>query len=112
MSKKNKNFDSDFRNDGPEVHNMDDIGYMTDEALYDRANRLENDRNRAIASGRDSYFWEVEIAYLRREQTLRQSRAEVHQEFLKKFMVNPKVVTKETESADQGVNTYDSSKLN
>jgi len=112
MSKKNKNFGSDFRNDGPEVYNMDDIGYMTDEALYDRANRLENDRNRAMTSGRDPYLWEVEIAYLRREQTLRQTRADLHQEFLKKFMVNPKDVIEEIESADQNVNAYDSSKLN
>ena len=69
------NFNKDFANEGPEVYNMDDIGYMSDEAIYDRAGRLENERNRLVASGRDTYLWEVELAYLRREQQLRRERA-------------------------------------
>ena len=85
MSKKNKHNTKDFINEAPEVYSMDDIGYMTDEALHDRSNRLENERNRLISSGRDPMLWEVEIAYVRREQQLRQTRAELHADFLKKF---------------------------
>jgi len=85
MSKKNKNFSRDFGNEAPEIYNMDDIGYMADEAIHDRANRLENERNRLSGMGRDPHFWEVEVAYLRREQQLRQTRAEKHAEFMKKF---------------------------
>lgn len=90
MSKKNKNFNKDFGNEAPEIYGMDDIGYMADEAIHDRANRLENERNRLVGQGRDPYLWEVEIAYLRREQQLRQTRAERHAEFVQKFgHVNP-----------------------
>ena len=105
MSKKNKN----FGNENPEIYNMDDIGYMTDEALYDRANRLENDRNRVVASGRDPYLWEVEIAYLRREQSMRRTRAELHQEYVQKFAVN---LGAETEASAQVANENGGEVLN
>ena len=92
MSKKNKSFNKNFSNEAPEIYNMDDIGYMAEEALHDRANRLENERNRLQSSGKDTYLWEVEIAYLRREQDMRKTRAEAHAEFLQKFSVNPNEV--------------------
>ena len=84
MSKKNKikGFDS------PEVWNMDDLGYMPDETIDDRAQRLESERNRMVSMGKDAYLWEVEIAYIRREQQLRKTRSELHQEYLKKFNVD------------------------
>lgn len=85
MSKKNKNFNKDFASESPEIYNTDDIGYMPDEAINDRANRLESERNRLVSMGKDPYLWEVEIAYLRREQQVRHVRAECHAEFLKKF---------------------------
>lgn len=85
MSKKNKNFNKDFGNEAPEIYNSEDIGYMADEAIHDRANRLENERNRLMSMGKNTYLWEVELAYLRREQQLRQTRAERHVEFLKTF---------------------------
>ena len=85
MSKKNKVFNKDFGNEAPEVYNMDDIGYMADEAIHDRTNRLENERNRLMSMGKDAYFWEVELAYLQRERQVRQVRSERHAEFLKKF---------------------------
>jgi hypothetical protein len=81
MSKKNKNFVVE----GPEVYNMDDLGYMTDESLYERANRLESEKNRMMSSGRDPYLWEVELAYVRREQVLRRTRADLHAEYVQKF---------------------------
>jgi hypothetical protein len=85
-NKKSKNFSKD----APEIYNMDDIGYMSDDALYDRANRLENERSRMLNSGREPYLWEVEIAYLRREQTMRKTRTDIHQEYLQKFSANVK----------------------
>lgn len=85
MSKKNKS-NKNFGNEMPEIYNMDDIGYMADEAIHDRAQRLENERNRLVSTNKDPYLWEVEIAYLRREEQLRQTRAERHAEFVKKFV--------------------------
>jgi len=86
MSKKNKNFNKNFSNDAPEIYNMDDIGYMVDEAIHDRATRLEHEKSRLVAMNRDPYLWEVELAYLQREQDLRQTRAALHAEFVKKFV--------------------------
>lgn len=85
MSKKNKGFNRDFHGDAPEVLNMDEIRYMPDEAIYSIANRLESERNRLANASRDTRLWEVEIAYLRREQELRHIRAEHHQKYLQKF---------------------------
>jgi len=88
MSKKNK-LNKNFNNEAPEIFNTDDIGYMTDEALHDRSNRLEGERNRLVAMGRDPHLWEVEIAYLHREQQLRRTRAARHMEYIQKFQINP-----------------------
>jgi len=90
MSKKNKSA-KNFGNETPEIYNMDDIGYMTDEAIHDRTNRLEHERNRLGLLNRDPYLWEIEIAYLRREEQLRQTRAERHAEFMKKFVPSAEV---------------------
>lgn len=86
MSKKNKNFNKNFGNDAPEMYNMDDIGYMADEAIHDRVNRLEFERNKLVSMSKDPYLWEVELAYLQREKNLRQTRAEAHLEYIKKFV--------------------------
>ena len=91
MSKKNKQFNKDFSNEAPEVYNTDDIGYMSDESVHDRMNRLENERSRLFSMGHDTFLWEVELAYLQREQQLRQTRAEKHAEFMNKFMSNARV---------------------
>lgn len=90
MSKRNKDFGKNFISDAPEVYNMDDIGYMSDEAIHDRGSSLENEKNRLVAMGKDPYLWEVEMAYLRREQQLRQTRAARHAEFTQRFgKLNP-----------------------
>ena len=107
MSKKNKSFNKEFINEAPEVYCMDDIGYMPDEAIYDRTNKLEIERNKLISMNRNPYLWEVEIAYLRREQQLRQTRAELHADFVKKFVPTEDVdsilnsTTNDGESEDQ-----------
>lgn len=91
MSKKNKNFNKHFGNEAPEIYSTDDIGYMADEALHDRASRLEFERNKLVSMNKDPYLWEVELAYLQREQSLRQTRAEKHAEFIKKFVTHVEV---------------------
>jgi hypothetical protein len=90
MSKKNKP-SKNFINETPDVYNMDDIGYMTDEAIHDRSQRLENERNRLLSMNKDAHLWEVEVAYLRREQQLRQTRSELHAEYMKKFVPQAEV---------------------
>jgi hypothetical protein len=85
MSKKNKNFNKEFVTDAPEIISTDEIGYMPDELLQTISNRLESERSRVVNSGRDPLLWEVEIAYLRREQDMRKIRNERHAEYLQKF---------------------------
>jgi len=85
MSKKNKGFNKDFRADAPELIPADELRYMPDEAIHAIANRLESERNRLLNASRDPHLWEVEIAYLRREQELRQIRFEHHQKYLQKL---------------------------
>jgi len=85
MSKKNKNFDNEFELGAPEVICLDDIGYMSEEIINDRMNRLERERNRAISMGHEPILWDVELAYLQREQNVRQIRSESHAAYMKKL---------------------------
>ena len=86
MSKNNKNLNKNFSNDGPDVHNMDDISYMIDESIHDYAGRLEFEREKLISTNRNPYLWEVELAYLHREMELRRTRFVAHAEFVKRLI--------------------------
>jgi hypothetical protein len=66
----------------PDVYNMDLVGYMADEEIASTAGRLESERNYLLSKGQDTYLWEVEICYLRREQQMRRLRSERHAEYL------------------------------
>lgn len=70
------------RVDGPAIITIDDLAVMSDDELSNRANRFEAERNRV----RDQYPWEVEIAYVRREQQIRRQRADAHSAWVR---VNP-----------------------
>lgn len=86
---------------------MDDIGYMSDEAIHDRATRLEHERSRHVATRGEPYLWEVELAYLQREQNLRQTRAALHAEFVKKFVPTVEVdavLAENSADEDNGLN--------
>lgn len=87
MSKKNKNFNKNSNVNSssprPELHKMDDIGYMSDEVISDYMGRLESERNKLFSTGRETYFWEVEIAYFQHEQFIRQNRNVLHMEYFK-----------------------------
>ena len=66
----------------PEVVDIDVLGSMQDDDLILRLRALEEDRSRALADGRyDTYPWEVEAAYVRREQQIRRARRDAHSEW-------------------------------
>jgi len=66
------------RSDGPSITTIDELAVMGDDELTARANRFEAERNRS----RDPYPWEVETAYIRREQQIRRQRADAHAAWL------------------------------
>ena len=66
----------------PEVTNMDDIALLIDEDLVTRISSLEEGRNKAVSSGQDPYYWEVELAYFRREYSLRKTRKDIHEKWM------------------------------
>jgi hypothetical protein len=67
--------------DLPAVVNMDELAVMTDEELSRRAYLLEQDRSRL---GEDAVPWEVEIAYVRREQDLRVVRQGLQEAYVRR----------------------------
>ncbi len=67
----------------PDIANMDDLALLSDEELSGRAGRLEADRRRAASTSSDLVPWETEIAYIRREQQLRETRVRLHMDFIK-----------------------------
>lgn len=97
MSKKNKNTNHSQSSDelrtskypipAPEVANMDDIGYYPDDLLSDRIGRLESERTRLLEMRYDPQLWEVELAYLRREQQIRTTRAERHESYMRDLIL-------------------------
>jgi hypothetical protein len=84
MAKKNKT-NKNYNVEIPEVYNMDDIGYMSDDALRERNFRLESEKSKLLAAGYDTRLWDVELAYVQREQGIRMSRAELHADYIRKF---------------------------
>lgn len=69
----------------PELNNMDDVGYYPDEVLHDKINRLESERGRLLELKLEPIPWEVELAYLRREQQIRKSRIEKHEQYVREL---------------------------
>lgn len=82
MSKKNFEYDRRQPNHAPPVFNMDDLGYSSDDELFSLAARLEAERSQLLSKGFDTYNWEIEISYVRREQQLRKLRSERHSDWL------------------------------
>lgn len=60
---------------------MDVIGAMTDEELVLSFRALDEAREKVLSAGGDTMPWEVEIAYLRREQQMRRSRRDLHEKW-------------------------------
>ena len=69
----------------PDINNMDDVGYFPDEVLHDKISRLESERTRLLELRLEPIPWEVELAYLRREQQIRKTRSERHDQYVKEL---------------------------
>jgi hypothetical protein len=68
----------------PEVVSVDVLGTMLDEDLLIRFRALDDDRIKVTDAKGDPRPWEVEIAYLRREQQLRYVRRDAHAKYVRK----------------------------
>lgn len=68
----------------PHPINMDEIAVMADDQLYSLQQQLESDRQKVLDYRLDPYFWEVELAYLRRELNIRRVRRDAHEAYLQK----------------------------
>lgn len=64
----------------PEVVCSDDLAVMSDEQLVGRATALQVDM---VNSGGDPSPWEIELAYIQREQSIREVRSRRHSEYMK-----------------------------
>jgi len=67
----------------PDVTSMDVLAILSDEEVYSRVSCLESDRQKVVDFRLDPFRWEVEIAYLRREMSIRKTRREAHEAWLK-----------------------------
>lgn len=70
----------------PEIVDIDVLGSMLDEDLVLRFRDIDEDRTRALESGRpDLRPWEEELAYVRREQQIRRTRRDLHPEITRRI---------------------------
>jgi hypothetical protein len=67
---------------GPEIVDMDVIATMTDDELVNRFQRMDVEREAMRETRIPTREWEIEIAYVRREQQLRRTRREAHDSYL------------------------------
>ena len=67
----------------PEVVNIDVLATMLDEDLSARLYALEGDKNSVLQDSYDAVPWEVEIAYVKREQQIRKLRRENHERYMR-----------------------------
>lgn len=67
----------------PQVINMDEIAVMSDETLLEKLRGLEADRDKVMEEKYDTHLWEVEAAYVRRELSLRRTRHNLHDDYLR-----------------------------
>ena len=73
----------------PMIINMDDLSYASDQDIDNRKSNLDTERMQAIHQGYDPYLWEVELAYVDRELTIRDTRRKAHEIYVKN---NPDLV--------------------
>jgi hypothetical protein len=77
MGKKQSYYD-----DEPEVIDMDVLSGMSDDELNNRFYTLEEERAGAWESREPTYTFEIELAYVQREQLLRRGRRAYHDAYL------------------------------
>jgi hypothetical protein len=81
LAKTQKKSQRRYTFDVPEVINMDELALFTDEDLAKRANVLEVERQKV---GAEAVPWEVELAYIQREQGIREFGGQLHADYLRK----------------------------
>ena len=64
----------------PEVINMDVLSVMQDKDLATRHRDIDEERVLAQEMGYSTLQWEVELAYIKREQQIRNERRQAHAE--------------------------------
>lgn len=90
---------------GPDVIDMDTLSSMSDDELSNRFQRLEGERESLREQRVYTREWEVEIAYVRREQQLRRTRRELHDAYLASIREEAQVdvLSDEYEETDESV---------
>ena len=68
----------------PRPTNMDELAVCADDQLYSMSQQFESERQKVLEARLDPYFWEVELAYLRRELGFRRQRREAHEAYVQK----------------------------
>lgn len=66
----------------PEIVDIDELSYASDDELIRRVTHLVGDRDRAARAGYTLDAWEVEICYVQRELKIRQDRRVAHDKYL------------------------------
>jgi hypothetical protein len=72
----------------PEMQDIDSLAILTDDELGARARTLEGERtSMLVEQAREANVipWEVEIAYVRREQQIRKLRRDAHEAYLERL---------------------------
>ena len=82
----------------PAMINMETLSYVTDQDLESRFRALDSERQKVNNMGYDPYAWEVELAYVQREISIRESRRIAHENYIRN---NP-------DAADMSFSPFDS----
>ena len=69
--------------DPPDVANMDDLSYATDDELENRAAYMFSERDKAASVDVDTRPWEEEISYVQREMRIRLARRTAHEKYMR-----------------------------
>lgn len=88
MSKKNKKSNQQQNHSRPQIEapyvvDMDALAYASDDDLRERFGYLNSTRDQALRMGVDPYLWEVELAYVQRENGIRESRRLAHEKYVR-----------------------------
>ena len=67
---------------GPEVMDMDTLAILSDDDLSARFHQLDAERETMRENRVSTLAWEIEIAYMRREQQMRRVRRDRHDAYL------------------------------
>ena len=61
---------------------MDDLAIMQDDEIINRLRSLDSSREQVVMMGLDPRPWEEELAYVRREISIRKQRADIHDRYI------------------------------